>query len=122
KVYVRRNAQSLPVLDGAALERLRYDKGVKSFEDELLDVDASEITNSNAVISFLLDVVPSAEPDVWLSKQRVLMNGRPTVAGVLLFADTPQAVLPKRSAVKILRYQTKNDAERDFLAFQPLTI
>lgn len=40
----------------------------------------------------------------------------------MLFSDNPQAILPKRSAVKILRYQTKADAERDFLAFDPETI
>ncbi|ATQ75843.1 hypothetical protein CR152_15895 [Massilia violaceinigra] len=35
RCYVRRNAQSLPVSGDDALERLRYDKGIKSFEDEL---------------------------------------------------------------------------------------
>lgn len=122
KAYVRRNAQSLPVQDGAALERLRYDKGVKSFEDELLNEDPIEITNSIAIIEFLSDVVPIGEPEDWLSKQRVLLDGRPSVAGVLLFSDNPQAVLAKRSAVKILRYRTRQDAERDFLAFDPVTI
>lgn len=122
KSYVRRNAQNLPVAGPEALERLRYDKGVKSFEDEVMQVEAEEITNSNTIIGFLLDVIPSAEPDVWLTKQRILLNGRPTVSGLLLFSDYPQAVLAKRSAIKILRYQTKKDAERDFLAFDPITI
>jgi ATP-dependent DNA helicase RecG len=122
KAYVRRNAQSLPVTGGESLERLRYDKGVKSFEDEVLDVDAEEISNSNTVIEFLLDVVPSAEPDIWLAKQRVVLNGRATVAGVLLFSDNPQVILPKRSAITILRYQTRKEAERDFLEFDPMTI
>jgi len=120
--YVRRNAQSLPVSGDDALERLRYDKGVKSFEDELMHIEAAEITNSNTVLAFLLDVVPSGEPASWLSKQRVLLNGRPTVGGILLFSDYPQAILAKRSAVKILRYQTKKDAERDYLVFDPITI
>jgi ATP-dependent DNA helicase RecG len=122
KAYVRRNAQNLPVASDEALERLRYDKGVKSFEDELLAVDPAEITNSNTVIDFILDVVPASEPDAWLSKQRVLLNGKATVAGVLLFSDSPQAILPKRSAIKVLRYQTKLNAERDFLASDPITI
>ncbi|WP_218824196.1 ATP-binding protein [Achromobacter xylosoxidans] len=122
KAYVRRNAQSLPVVGEEAHDRLKYDKGVKSFEDELVDVDASEISNSNVIISFLLDLIPTAEPDVWLQKQRVVLDKRPTVCGVLLFSDNPQSLLPKRSAIKVLRYQTKKDAERDFLAFDPLTI
>lgn len=122
KVYVRRSAQSLPVEGEVAIERLKYDKGIKSFEDELTNAKVEDITNSITVLEFLLDVVPSAEPDQWLSKQQVLVDGRPTVAGVLLYSDLPQATLPKRSAIKILRYQTKEHGERDFLAFDPLTI
>ncbi len=121
KAYIRRSAQSLP-LSEQALERLKYDKGVKSFEDELVDVPEVELSNSETVIDFLLGVVPTAEPSNWLEKQRVIIGGRPTVAGVLLFTDNPQTALPKRSAIKILRYQTKKDAERDFLAMDPETI
>ncbi|TPG08433.1 ATP-dependent DNA helicase RecG [Rhodanobacter glycinis] len=122
RAYVRRSAQSLPVSDEQALERLRYDKGVKSFEDELLDVALDEVTNSTIIIEFMLDVIPTGEPEDWLKKQRVILNERPTVAGVLLFSDLPQATLAKRSAIKILRYQTKSDAERDFLVFDPITV
>ena len=122
KAYVRRNAQNLPIGDEAAMERLRYDKGIKSFEDELFGSDVDDITNSNIVIEFMLDVVPTGEPIDWLAKQRVIVNNRPAVAGILLFSDLPQATLPKRSAIKILRYQTKADAERDFLVFDPITI
>lgn len=122
RCYVRRNAQSLPVSGDEALERLRYDKGVKSFEDELIHIDASEITNSTTVLAFLLDVVPSGEPEAWLSKQRILIDERPTVGGILLFSDCPQVILAKRSAVKVLRYQTKQEAERDYLVFDPITI
>lgn len=121
KIYIRSNASSLPVKDDA-LERLRYDKGVQTYENELLSIDSKEITNSETVIEFLIETIPTGEPDEWLTKQFVLQNDRPTVAGTLLFSDNPQAILPKRSAVKILRYQTKADAERDFLAFDPETI
>jgi ATP-dependent DNA helicase RecG len=105
-----------------ALERLKLDKGVKSFEDEIVDVGDIEITNSETVIEFLLGTVPTAEPNPWLEKQRVIVDKRPIVAGVLLFSDSPQSLLPKRSAIKILRYQTKKDAERDFLSADPETI
>ncbi|ACI53482.1 putative transcriptional regulator [Rhizobium leguminosarum bv. trifolii WSM2304] len=122
KVYVRRSAQSLPVGNDAALERLRYEKGIKSFEDEILNEGHKEISNSNTVLEFLLETIPTGEPEDWLSKQRVLVDSKPTVAGILLFSDNPQSILPKRSAIKILRYQTKKEAERDFLAFDPLTM
>lgn len=120
---MRRGAQSLPVEGEAALQRLRYDKGLSSFEDEPVAASTKDVSNSETVIDFLLNVVPTAEPEAWLEKQRVIVDGRVTVAGALLFSDEPQAVLPKRSAVKIFRYTTKEDqGERDMLAFDPITI
>lgn len=120
-VYRRHSAQNLPVV-GDALNRLKLDKGIGTFEDECVNVDKEEITNSNAIIEFLIETVPTGEPESWLTKQRVLVNGKPTVSGLLLFSDLPQVALPKRSSVKLLRYATKKDAERDFLAFDPITI
>lgn len=122
KTYVRRSAQNLPVDGDVAIERLKYDKGIKTFEDEISSASDSEINNSLTILDFLLSVIPSSEPDQWLLKQRLVLGGRATVAGVLLYSDMPQAILPKRSAIKIIRYQTKNEGERDFLAFDPLTI
>ncbi len=122
KAYVRRNAQNLSVIGDAALDRLRYDKGIRTFEDEILTIPAEEITNSTAIIEFMLDAIPTGEPEDWLSKQRVLIDKKPTVAGVLLFSDNPQSILAKRSAIKFLRYQTNTEAERDFLVFDPITI
>jgi len=122
KAYVRRNAQNLPIADEQALERLRYDKGIKSFENEIVNVNRNEIENSNTIIKFLIDTIPTAEPIIWLEKQRLVLNDKVTVAGVLLYSDDPQSILPKRSAVKILRYQTKHSAERDFLVFDPITM
>lgn len=122
KVYVRRGSQNLPVDGDAALERLRYDKGIATFEDELTQSDLADVTNSLIVLEFLMDVVPSSEPEEWLSKQKLIKDGKPTVAATLLYSDVPQVTLPKRSSIKILRYQTKEAGERDFLAFDPLTV
>jgi ATP-dependent DNA helicase RecG len=123
KPYVRRGAQKLPVEGAAAIQRLKYEKGISSFEDEQLsDVDPVVITNSETIIKFLLDVVPTAEPEAWLEKQRLMLKGRPTLAGVMLFNDEPQAILPKRSAIKLFRYATKAEGERDFLAFDPISV
>lgn len=121
-VFVRRGAQRLPVKGDEALNRLRYDKGLRSFEDEQTELPAKELSNSVPILEFLLNVVPTAEPEAWLEKQRLMGNGHSTVAGVLLYWDEPQAVLPKRSAVKIFRYKTKTEGERDTLVFDPLTV
>ncbi|NHZ84149.1 ATP-dependent DNA helicase RecG [Massilia sp. CCM 8695] len=122
KAYVRRGSQNLPVDAEGALDRLKYDKGIKSFEDELTNAHIDEVENSLITLEFITTVVPSTDPAHWLKKQRVLIGERLSVAGVLLYSDLPQATLPKRSAIKILRYQTKDEGERDFLAFDPLTV
>lgn len=121
--YVRRSAQSLPVDTAEKLKRLELDKGIVSFESETLDVDIDTVTNSETMIGFMLAVIPSAEPEPWLRKQQLIRGGKPTVASALLFADEPQACLPKRSGVKIYRYESKDAiGSRDALVGQPLTI
>jgi ATP-dependent DNA helicase RecG len=121
--YVRRNAQNLRVTDQDGLNRLRLDKGINSFEDERVNVSPETITNSAKGIEFILNVVPLAEPSDWMKKQNLVADGRPVVAGVLLFADEPQAALPKRSGIKLYRYKTREEeGARDQLVFQPITI
>lgn len=123
KVYVRRGAQSLPISDEDRLQSLRRDKGLVSFETELVNCPDEIISNSTHIIEFLLEVVPTGEPEAWLKKQMLLLNGKPTVAAILLFAEEPQAVLPKRSGLKIYRYKTSDDeGTRTTLDFDPVSI
>jgi len=122
-VYIRRGAQNLPVTTPAGLKQLEYTKGLASFESELVNATPDTITNSLPAIEFMLQVVPTAEPSAWLGKQQLLRQNKPSVAGVLLFADEPQALIPKRCGVKVYRYKTKDQAgSRDTLAFDPVTI
>ena len=44
------------------------------------------------------------------------------VPSVLLYSDEPQAALPKRSAIKVFRYGTREEGRRDQLAVDPITI
>jgi ATP-dependent DNA helicase RecG len=110
--YIRHNAQNLRVASEEAMRRLRLDKGIVSFEDDVVNVALDSITNSFTTLSFMLEVVPSAEPDEWMKKQNLIANERPIVAGVLLYHDEPQAALPKRSAIKIYRYMTREEEGR----------
>jgi len=72
--------------------------------------------------SFAQEVIPSADVARWVKKQQLLREDKPTVAGLMLFSDEPQALLPKRSGIKIYRYQTREEGERAVLAFDPKTI
>lgn len=122
-VYLRRGAQNLPVATPEALTRLRLDKGVTSFEGETLDVPLETVTNSIPILEFLVTVIPTAEPEAWLRKQQMIQAGKPTVAALLLFAEEPQALLPKRCGVKIYRYRTAAaEGTRETLAFDPITV
>src|SRR5262245_40765958 len=76
-------------------------EGLSSFETELVNIEKSTITNSTQIIQFMLEVVPTAEPEPWLKKQQVTIEEKPTVAGLVLFAEEPQAALPKRCGLKI---------------------
>jgi len=123
KVYIRRGAQTLPVETGEALTRLRRNKGLVSFETETVSTDPRIITNSVVTLEFMLDVIPTAKPDAWFRKQQVIQADKPTVAGVVLFAEEPQAVLPKRTGIKIYRYKTTaKEGTRDTLDGDPLSI
>lgn len=120
--YLRRGAQNLPVDSPEGLERLRRDKGITSFESVTLNFDLDEVTNSETVIGFMLNVVPDAEPQPWLKKQRLIVDDKATVAGTVLFHDEPQIHLPK-AAIKIYRYATDAlEGTRETLAFDPITI
>jgi ATP-dependent DNA helicase RecG len=121
--YVRKSAQNLPVEAHDALERLRLDKGINSFEDQTVPIAPTEISNSITIIEFMLSEIPTADPDKWLRSQLLIANDKPTVAGTLLFSDQPQAALPKRSAVKIFQYRSREEGvDRETLAFTPITI
>lgn len=121
--YLRLGAQNLPQDTEEKLARLRLDKGIDSFEVSTVKADMEVITNSLPILNFMLRVIPSAEPEQWLKKQQLIINGKPTVAGVLLFSEEPQALLPKRCGVKVYRYKTADEeGRRENLAFDPITI
>lgn len=121
--YIRRGAQSLPVNTAQALQRLQLNKGVTSFENEAIPVNVREITNSTHIIRFMIEIIPTAEPEPWLKKQQLIRDDKPTVAGIILFAEEPQAIIPKRCSIKIYRYQTTDQVgSRETLVFDPVTI
>ncbi|PSN19045.1 ATP-dependent DNA helicase RecG [filamentous cyanobacterium CCP5] len=123
KVYLRRGAQSLPITDPERIERLKRDKGLTSFESEPINCPRDLVTNSENILAFLIEVVPTAEPEVWLRKQLLLLDNKPTVAAALLFAEEPQAIIPKRCGIKIYQYKTsQDDGTRESLEFNPISI
>lgn len=123
KPYVRVGAANLPQDTPEKLRRLEFTKGVLSFEGHPAPAPTALIVDSPITRKFVDYVVPKAQPEAWLKKQQLIVNEMPTVAGLLLFADEPQAVLPKRCGIKVYRYQTQEETGfRDVLSFIPITV
>jgi ATP-dependent DNA helicase RecG len=123
KVYIRRGAQNLPQTKNEELRRLEYTKGVISFEGHPTKAPKELIVESPVTREYLAYVVPSAQPAAWLKKQSLIVNDLPTVAGLLLFGEEPQAQLPKRCGIKVYRYETnESHGYRDVLTFIPITV
>lgn len=122
-LYLRRGAQSLPQNTPEKIKRLELSKGVESFENETTNCSKAVVTESAVIGRFIEEVVPTTKPEPWLKKQNMLINDKPTVAGILLFSDEPQAILPKHCGIKIYRYKTSNiEGTRDLLDGDPITI
>jgi ATP-dependent DNA helicase RecG len=104
-------------------KRLEYLKGISSFESEPINAPKEIIVSSSVLQEFIKEVVPKAEPESWLRKQMFLLDDRPTVAGVLLFAEEPQAALPKRCGIKVYQYKTsESEGMREEMVFDPKTV
>lgn len=121
--YIRFGAQNLPVDTTDGLERLRRNKGITSFESESVSAEPGVIVDSDVTKTFIKSVVPSVNAESWLKKQQLIRHEKPTVAGVLLFSDEPQAILPKRCGIKIYHYKTRDkEGSRTVMAFDPVSI
>lgn len=121
--YQRRSAQNMPVRTPEQLERLRLNKGLASFETKTVAAPLELVTNGTPIIRFMLEIVPHQEPESWLRKQLLVAGDLPTVAGLILFAEEPQAALPKQCGIKIYRYRTSDEeGVREALDGQPLTV
>jgi ATP-dependent DNA helicase RecG len=118
KVYLRVSASSVSLSPQEVLD-LAYAKGERSYEDaKVPGARIEEIVDSSELRSFLVDYSPQTDPlDFTVNQYLVdVRTWEPTVAGLLLFANNPSAVIPKQCGVRIARYETREeDPERDHL-------
>ncbi|MDH2346296.1 ATP-binding protein [Bradyrhizobium sp. SSUT77] len=121
-IYVRQGAQSLPVKDPDRIQQLNFSKGAVSYEDFLLpDLPPEQITEGKEVLGFLTNYSPKTDALEFCLNQNLLdfKSWQLRVVSALLFHPAPSAVIPKKCALKITRYETKeDDPERDHLAEQ----
>jgi ATP-dependent DNA helicase RecG len=117
-VYLRKGAQSLKLNDDQ-IKELSFAKGATSFEDYLVpSVLPDEVVDSPVLAGFLEGYAPQTAPYDFAFGQNLIDRTTfdPRVAGILLFSESPSAFMPRKCAVRITRYKTKeDDPERDHL-------
>lgn len=122
KVYIRYGAQCLSLDSPQKIMELSFAKGASSFEDQIIGTISPEaIVDSEILKYFLAGYSPKTDPLDFLVNQHLLDNSSwiPIYAGILLFYNNPSAALPRRCAVKIARYETRDDdPEREHLKEQ----
>jgi ATP-dependent DNA helicase RecG len=121
QVFVRLSAQCLPVKDPARIVEISYAKGAISAEDEVVrGLHPESIVDSPPIAVFLADYSPKTDPLDFAVNQNLLdvVTWEPKVSGLLLFAENPSSVVPRQVAVKIARYETREDEPfREHLSF-----
>ncbi|MEM7601691.1 MAG: ATP-binding protein [Verrucomicrobiota bacterium] len=118
-VYARHGAQSLPIKDPDKILQLTYAKGAASFEDQDVPATKAEaIVESPVLKDFLQSYSPKTDGLDFAVNQNLLdpSSWVPRIAAIVLFHESPQANLPRKSAVRVTRYETReDDPERDHL-------
>ena len=122
RVIQRHGAQSITIKDPARIQQLAFAKGANSFEDTILNNIPTElITEAEELKSFLKEYSPKTDPLEFVVNQNLVdyKSWDVRAAACLLFHPVPSAVMPRKCAVKITRYETREeDPERDHLADQ----
>jgi ATP-dependent DNA helicase RecG len=122
--WVRRGAQDLE-LTGQRITDLALSKGSRSYEDQMLErYTAEQLAAESELKMFLDSYSPATASDDFVTKQRLAdSDGHASVAGAVLYAEIPAAVVPKKCAIKVARYETKElTPDREHLVGTPLTI
>mgnify|MGYP001794295474 CR=1 FL=1 len=72
-VYIRRGAQNIPLKSDEEINRLKMNKGLISYESQTISNSISIITESENIINFLTEVIPTAsDTEIWLRKQQLI--------------------------------------------------
>lgn len=122
RVIQRHGAQSITINDPARIQQLSFAKGASSFEDTILTgVPTELITDAEELSLFLQDLSPKTDPLEFVINQNLVdyKTWEVRAAAGLLFHPSPSAIMPRKCAVKVIRYETREeDPERDHLAEQ----
>ncbi len=123
--YVRSKGKNVVCSDPERLRNLRWEKGLCSYEDELTEYILEDLLYQKTFRQ-AMEQAGTHESAYDFLRSRFLINAynQLRVAAVLLYADVPQAMLPHRCAIRILRYCSDERKEQrdDFPEEQSISI
>ena len=102
EVFLRQNDKSVK-LTREQVSALEYDKGQRVFEDELVSDSSIEDVDHEVLDRYKELLGTEASDEQVLRSRRFMRDGKLTVAGALLFAQDPSAMMPQ-ARVRVLRY------------------
>lgn len=117
-VYIRAGAQKLHVKDPEKISNLNFAKGVRSFEDINVDeYSINDLVEEKEIQTFCKTQIPYQDPLNYLINQHLIdvKTWDVKTAAALLFSSLPSTLLKTKCAVKIARYETRKEGERDDL-------
>lgn len=102
EVFLRQNDKSVK-LSREQVFALEYDKGQRIFEDELIEDSSLDDVDHEVLDRYKKILGTEVSDDQVLRSRRFMRDGKLTVAGALLFARDPSAIMPQ-ARVRVLRY------------------
>ena len=123
--YIRVGSKNTACGTPEMLRSLRWAKGLCSYEDELTEYILEDLLHQETFRRAMDDAGSCGSAYEFL-RSRFLINAynQLRVAAVLLYADRPQAMLPHRCGIRILRYcsDERKDRRDDFPEEQSISI
>ena len=123
--YLRAGGKNILCNSPERLRGLRWEKGLCSYEDELTEYVLEDLLYQRSFRNALEAAGPNQNAYDFL-RSRFLINAynQLRVAGVLLYADCPQAMLPHRCGIRILRYRSdeRKELRDDFPEAQSISV
>ena len=102
EVFLRQDDKSVK-LSREQVYALEYDKGQRIFEDELIEDSSLDDVDHEVLDRYKKILGTEVSDDQVLRSRRFMRDGKLTVAGALLFARGPSAIMPQ-ARVRVLRY------------------
>ncbi len=122
--YIRQDSRDLVCNTPELLRNLRWEKGMASYEDELTEYILEDLLSQRFFRETLAAEGNVSAYDFLRSRWLINSYNQLRVGAILLYSDCPQAMLPHRCGVRILRYCSDERKEQrdDFPEEQSITI